>query len=145
MNLKDCVDFANRVKNCSMATAGGDGQPEVRMMGLWFADKTGFYFQAWTFKDVCKQLKENPKTEICFYKTGKEDPYSVMRLRGEVEFIEDASLKERLWQDRQFLKGMGAKGPDDPRLAIFRLSHGQASFWPLKKEGEYPGLDKVAF
>jgi pyridoxamine 5'-phosphate oxidase len=144
MDIKDCINFANKVKNCSMATTDGK-QPMVRMMGLWFTDETGFYFQAWAFKDVCKQLKENPRTEICFYNENKGSVYTVMRIRGEVEFIDDADLKKRVLLDRPFLRGFGATGPDDPNLVIFRISHGKASFWPLKKEGEYPKLAMVKF
>jgi len=144
MSLQDCVDFADKVKNCSMATVENN-QPRVRMMGLWFASEDGFYFQAWNFKDVYKQLKENPNMEICFFSQDKTDPYSVMRVRGGVEFIEEAALKERVLADRPFLKDLGTKGPDDPRIVIFRITHGEASFWPMKKEGQYPGLDKIKF
>lgn len=144
MNLTDCINFANKVKNCSMATADGN-QPKVRMMGLWFADETGFYFQAWNFKEVYKNLKKNPKVEVCFYREDKESPYTVMRLRGEVEFINKVSLKERVLKDRPFLKDLGAKGPEDPRIVIFRISHGQASFWPKRKKRGYPGLEIIKF
>jgi pyridoxamine 5'-phosphate oxidase len=143
MEFKDCTDFANKIKECAVATCAG-GQPEVRMLGLWFADESGFYFQAWTFKDVYKNLKENQKIEVCFY-SKEEKPYTVLRLRGEAEFVNDPALKEKIWKERTFLKGLGAAGPDDPRLFIFRLSHGQASFWPKKTEGEYPGVDIVKF
>ena len=144
MNLKDCIDFANKVKTCAMATVEAD-QPTVRMMGLWFADESGFYFQAWTFKEVYKTMKENPKIEVCFHSPGEKAGGQVLRVRGEVEFVEDQTLKEKLWQERQFLKKLGAKGSDDPRLSIFRISHGQASLWPVEKEGEYPGMEIVKF
>jgi pyridoxamine 5'-phosphate oxidase len=144
MTIKDCIDFANGVKICAMATSE-DNQPRVRMMGLWFADENGFYFQAWTFKDLYKQLQENPGMEVCFYSESKDSPYTMMRVRGEAEFIKDNQLKERLWQERQFLKGLGATGPQDPRLLIFRIAHGQASLWPERKAGEYPGIAKLKF
>jgi pyridoxamine 5'-phosphate oxidase len=143
MILKDCIAFANKVKDCAVATAAG-GQPQVRMLGLWFADESGFYFQAWTFKDIYKSLKENPKMEICFY-SKEEKPYTVLRVRGEVEFCEDDALRARIWQERPFLKDLGAEGPNDPRLFIFRIAHGQAGFWPKKVEGEYPGMEIVEF
>jgi len=122
-----------------------NGQPRVRMMGLWFANENGFYFQAWTFKDIYQQLKENPGVEICFHSQDKEDPYSMMRLRGKVEFVEEPALREQILKDRPFLKDLGAEGPDDPRIVIFRVAHGEAFFWPVKKEGEYPGSDKLKF
>ena len=144
MDIKDCIDFANKTKDCSMATVEGN-KPRVRMMGMWFADQTGFYFQAWTFKDVYKQLNENPNIEVCFYSKDKENLYSMMRVRGVVEFLDDINLKEKVLRDRPFLKDLGATGPDDPRIVIFLMSHGEASFWPKKKEGEYPGIEKVVF
>lgn len=143
MNFKDCINFANKVKDCAMATVEGS-QPRVRMMGLWFADETGFYFQAWDFKGVYKQLKENPAVEFCFFNRSKENPYDVMRVRGEVEFLEDIELKRKVLEDRPFLRKLGAKN-DDPRIVVFRISHGEASFWPEKREGEYPGLAMVKF
>lgn len=144
MEFKECINFANRVKDCAMATVEGD-KPRVRMMGLWFADDGGFYFQAWTFKDVYKQLKENPSIEVCFHSKEKESPYAMLRIRGEVEFLEDAALKERVLKDRPFLRDLGATGPDDPKLVIFRIAHGEASFWPKKVEGEYPRMEMVRF
>lgn len=143
MTFQDCINFANRVSTCAVATADGD-QPKVRMLGLWFADESGFYFQAWNFKAVYKELKANPKIEVCFHSNMQENP-NMLRVSGEAEFIEDAGLKQKVFQDRPFLKGLGATGPDDPRLIIFRISHGQASFWPIKKEGEYPGSEKIEF
>jgi uncharacterized pyridoxamine 5'-phosphate oxidase family protein len=144
MNFQDCIIFANKIKDCSMATVE-NGEPRVRMMGLWFAKEDGFYFQAWAFKDLYKQLKEDFRTEICFHSKDKEIPYTMMRVRGEVEFLEDAALKEKVLQDRQFLKNLGAKGPDDPNLVIFCVRHGQISLWPKKKEGEYPGMEMINF
>jgi len=69
MNLEDCIKFANDNPICYVATADGD-QPRVRAFGMWFADKTGFYFSTQASKAVCKQLKSNPKVEVCFYAPG---------------------------------------------------------------------------
>ncbi|MFA5355150.1 MAG: pyridoxamine 5'-phosphate oxidase family protein [Candidatus Paceibacterota bacterium] len=129
MDFKDSIELANKIRDCSMATVE-DGKPRVRMMGLWFASKDGFYFQAWTFKSVDAQLRNNPNIEVCFFSKDKADPCSMMRVRGEVEFLEDQPLKEKMLKDRPFLIEFGAKGPTDPRLSIFRIAHGSISFWP---------------
>jgi pyridoxamine 5'-phosphate oxidase len=126
MNFSECLDFVNRIKNCAVATLEKD-QPRVRMLGLWFADKTGFYFQAWTFKAIYQQLKENRKIEACFY---GED--IMLRVAGRADFIEDKNLKEKVLLDRPFLKDLGATGPDDPKLIIFYIPHGEISFWGRK-------------
>ena len=137
MEFKDCIEFANKIKLCAMATVE-DNTPRVRMMGLWFANEEGFYFQAWTFKKVHDQLKENRRIEICFHSQDKNNLYSMMRVKGEVEFLDDISLKEKVLEDRPFMKDLGATGPDDDRISIFRIHHGEISLWPERKEGKYP-------
>jgi pyridoxamine 5'-phosphate oxidase len=52
MDFKEYVDFANENKTSYLATAEGD-QPRVRCLGMWFADETGFYFQAQSVKAMC--------------------------------------------------------------------------------------------
>jgi pyridoxamine 5'-phosphate oxidase len=126
MTIQDCINFTNENPICSLATID-NGQPRVRLVGFWFADETGFYFQTGAIKDMAKQLKINPKMEACFYKQeGRHG--TMMRLAGEVEFLDDIKLKERALRDRPFLKEFGLTA-DSPRLLVFRLSHGKAYFW----------------
>ncbi len=49
MDFKDCAKFANEHPICSVATVDGD-QPQLRMVGMWFADKDGFCFSTHTYK-----------------------------------------------------------------------------------------------
>lgn len=129
MNIQDCIKFANENPICSLATVEKD-QPRVRMIGFWFADETGFYFQTSTIKEFPNQLKENPKTEVCFYK--HEGMIGTMlRISGEVEFLSDLSLREKALSDRPFLKSFGVT-IDSPKLVLFRIAHGQAHFWTME-------------
>jgi pyridoxamine 5'-phosphate oxidase len=129
MNIDKCIRFANDNKLCYLATTEGD-QPRVRALGFWFADETGFYFQTGSVKDMYKQLLKNPKAEACFYK--QEGMIGTMlRVAGEVEFINDKKLKERVLHERPFLKEYGLT-IDSPGLIIFRISHGQAYFWNME-------------
>jgi pyridoxamine 5'-phosphate oxidase len=129
MNIKDCIKFTNENPICSFATVEND-QPRVRLLGFWFADETGFYFQTSTIKDIPHQLEMNPKTEVCFYK--QEGMLGTMlRISGEVEFLTDSKLKERVFADRPFLKSFGLT-IDSPSLIMFRISHGQAHFWTME-------------
>jgi len=129
MNLQDCVRFANENTLCHIATTEGD-QPRVRIFGFWFADETGFYFQTSTVKETPHQLMKNPKTEVCFYH--HEGMIGTMlRIAGEVEFVDDPKLRERAFIDRPFLKGFGLS-VDSPALVIFRLAHGKAHFWTME-------------
>ena len=100
-------------------------------MGFWFADETGFYFQIGANKDIYSQLQQNPKTEVCFYKhegmTG-----TMLRFAGEIEFLNDLSLREKALNDRPFLKNFGLT-VDSPGLIIFRIAHGNAHFWTMEQ------------
>jgi pyridoxamine 5'-phosphate oxidase len=128
MTIEDCIRFTNENTLCSLATTEND-QPRVRFLGFWFADETGFYFQTASMKEFYQQLLKNPKTEICFYK--HEGMIGTMlRISGEVEFLNDKKLKERVLRDRPFLKSYGAT-IDSPDIIIFRIAHGQAHFWTM--------------
>jgi len=129
MNIQDCIKFTNENPICSLATVEND-QPRVRMIGFWFADETGFYFQTSTIKKIPNQLKINPKTEVCFYK--HEGMIGTMlRISGEVEFLTDFKLREKALNDRPFLKSFGMT-VDSPSLILFRISHGLAHFWTME-------------
>ncbi|KUG19812.1 MAG: pyridoxamine 5'-phosphate oxidase family protein [Methanomicrobiaceae archaeon] len=139
MDLSDCVKFATENPVTYIATMDGD-QPRVRAFAMWFADETGFYYHTGTPKSVWQQLKKNPKVELCFYAPA-EGAGMMMRVEGEVEFLDDPALKERLIQERPWLLDIGISGADDSRLAVFRVAHGEAYFWTMDynmRENEAP-------
>ncbi len=126
MEFEDCIKFASENPIAWIATVEKD-QPRVRAFGMWFADETGFYFQTATVKEVVAQLKNNPKVEFAFYKP--DDMSGIMlRVSGEVEFLDDLDLKKKVINDRPFLKELGMT-PQDERLVLFRVSQGEAYFW----------------
>jgi len=129
MNINDCIKFANENPGCSLATVEGD-QPRVRIMGFWFADKTGFYFQTGAVKELYSQLRKNQKAEVCFYKH-EGTIGTMMRVTGSVEFINDLALKEKAMEERPFLKTFGLTA-QSPNLIVFRIAHGQAHFWTME-------------
>jgi uncharacterized pyridoxamine 5'-phosphate oxidase family protein len=129
MKIEDCIKFANENPICYLATTEND-QPRVRALGFWFADDTGFYFQTSTTKEFSNQLKKNPKTEVCFYK--HEGMIGTMlRIAGEVEFVADPKLAEKVFIDRPFLKDFGMT-IDSPNLVMFKIAHGEAHYWTME-------------
>jgi len=129
MNLNDCIEFANANSICSVATVEND-QPRVRMIGFWFADETGFYFQTSAVKEMPGQLQANPKIEVCFYHhVGMIG--TMLRISGKVEFLDDLFYKNKALLDRPFLRSFGIT-EDSPKLILFRLSHGEAHFWTME-------------
>ena len=56
---------------------------------------------------------------------------TMLRISGEVEFLTDPKLKEKVLLDRPFLNDFGLKS-DSPALVLFRIGHGQAYFWTME-------------
>lgn len=134
MDINDCIKFANETPVSYVATVDGD-QPRVRALGFWFADETGFYFQIGAVKDMYGQLQKNNKVEACFWQPDEESTGTMLRVAGEIEFIEDPELKKKVIEDRPFLKEFGLT-VDHPGLVIFRISKGEAYFWTMETNFE---------
>ena len=96
MNFQDCINFANEIHTCYIATVEGD-QPRVRAIGLWYADATGFYIQTQSYKDFAKQMGKNNKIEICFHDTQAKSSIgkTMMRVSGKVEPVTDKECRRR--------------------------------------------------
>ncbi len=141
MDFKEYVDFANEAKTCYLATMDGD-QPRVRALGMWYADETGFYFQAQTVKAMCKQMEKNPKVEGYF--TAK-DFSKVMRVTGKVKFIDDLAIRAKCIEERPFVKNFGITEPDNPMLAVFQIYTGEAYFWTMADSMKEADIPRVKF
>ncbi len=126
MEFADCVKFANENPVAWLATVEED-QPRVRGMGMWYADETGFYFQTATMKEMVGQLEKNGTVEFAYY-LPDEAVGTMLRVAGEVEFLDDVEIKKKVLADRPFLAefGLTAEGPE---LVVFRISNGEAHFW----------------
>lgn len=141
MSLKEYADFANENKTCYFATVEGD-QPRVRALGMWYADETGFYFQAQTVKAFIKQLQTNPKVEVYF---STKDFSKAMRVSGEVKFIDDLEMRAKCIEERPFVKNFGITEPDNPLLAVFRIYTGEAYFWTFQDSMKEAQIPRVKF
>jgi uncharacterized pyridoxamine 5'-phosphate oxidase family protein len=141
MSLKEYANFANENRNCYLATADG-AQPRVRCLGMWFADETGFYFQAQTVKAMCRQLQKNPTVEVYF---NNKDFSRAMRVSGKVRFIEDREIRAKCIQERPFVKNFGITEPDNPLLAVFQIYTGEAYFWTFADSMKEDQIPRVKF
>ena len=146
MDFDECIRFATEHPICAVATVDGD-QPRVRMLGMWFAAKEGFYFSTAKVKAMCQQLTANHKVELCFYapperppgEGGTMDIGKVMRASGVVSFLDDPALKERLLEERPFLR------PSAENIAIFRVEKGDAWFWTFSDSGRESAIKRISF
>ena len=141
MDFKDCYQFANENKTCYLATAEGD-QPRVRAMGMWYADETGFYFQAQTVKALYKQIENNPKVELYF---NAKDYSKVLRVYGKVKIITDSKIRAQCIEERPFVKNFGITEPDNPLLAVFQVYTGEAFFWTMADSMKEADLPRIKF
>ncbi|OGN99903.1 MAG: pyridoxamine 5'-phosphate oxidase [Chloroflexi bacterium RBG_13_51_52] len=141
MDFKDCVKFANDNKTCYLATAEGD-QPRVRAMGMWYADETGFYFQAQTVKALYKQIKKNPKVELYF---NAKDFSKVLRVSGKVKIITDNKIRAKCIEERPFVKNFGITEPGNPLLVVFQVYTGEAYFWTMADSMKEASLPRIKF
>jgi len=156
MNFQDCIDFVLKYPNGFTATAEGD-QPHVRPLTVWRADGTGIYFYLPKFKQVYRQLRENPQIEIAFHKPGAPTDLvtlpelgtvpgigTLLRVTGRFEFMEDADTRKRLFDLHPWLKQLG-DGTDNPMIAIFRIAEGEFSFWTLENNFQSNPAPKIRF
>lgn len=144
MDFGDCLKFASDNPVSFIASMEGE-QPRVRAFLMWFADESGFYYHTGTAKSVYRQLKNNPHVEICFYHVGGDMmARNMMRVAGEVEFLDDAGLRARLLGERPFLKAL-MKSPGDPVLAIFRVTKGEAWFWSMAENMRETDIPRIKF
>ena len=62
--MQEVCDFLKKCGTYYLATADGD-QPRVRPFGTAHVFENKLYIQTGKVKDVSKQMKKNPKIEIC--------------------------------------------------------------------------------
>ena len=145
MDFQDYISFANENPICFISTMEGL-QPRVRALRFWFADNKGFYFQTESVKAICTQLENNPKAEVCFYAPGPDSSIGkMMRVSGEVEFVNDMTIRLRALEERPLLKRIGIVKPEDPLLVVFRIYAGKAHFWTRPYNMRETEIERVRF
>jgi uncharacterized pyridoxamine 5'-phosphate oxidase family protein len=142
MDVQDCIKFANEHPVCYMATMDGD-QPRVRALLMFFANEDGFYFGTLSPKAFMKQLKANPKVEVCFYNNPPElKDAKQMRITGEIEFLDDQALVNRIAEERSFLDPLAGR-PLKDLWQVFWIQTGEAHFWTLPDVLKEPELERI--
>ena len=130
MNKTEIFELLNNNPAFHLATNEGD-QPRVRAMLLYKADESGIVFHTGAFKDVYKQIVNNPKVELCFYDSKNNIQ---IRVKGELEIVEDNNFKDEIANhpSRQFLKPWRESGSLQDfynSFKVFRLKNGSALVW----------------
>ncbi|MBN1189237.1 MAG: pyridoxamine 5'-phosphate oxidase family protein [Dehalococcoidales bacterium] len=126
MTKAEILAAMNANPMCHLATVEGN-RPHVRGMGMYKADESGIYFQAWKVKDLHQQIVDNPEVELCFNtKDGKQ-----IRVSGRFEILEDLELKKEVEAKRTFITPIIKEKGGYDVVAIYRLKKGQATVWTM--------------
>ena len=126
--MERVAKFLKEAETYYLATVEGD-QPRVRPFGTAHIFEGKLYIQTGKKKEVSKQLKANPKAEICAFKGGKW-----IRVAGEL--IEDDRIEARISMLDAYpsLKKMYAA--DDGNTTVFYFQNAEAVITSFSQEPE---------
>ena len=119
--MKDILDFLKKNSAGFLATVDGD-KAKGRPFQFMFMEDGRFYFCTSNKKKVFKQMKANPWVE---FSSMSPDCTSWVRLSGEIKFIDDKAIKERILMENPLVKSI-YKTADNPEFEAFCIEHGKA-------------------
>ena len=118
--LEKVIKFLDEAQTYYLATVEGD-QPRVRPFGTALIYKDKLYIQTGKIKPVSKQLKENPKAEICAFMDGKW-----LRIAGELVEDDTREVKTLMLQKTPMLRNM--YNEDDGNMQMLYFKNAKATF-----------------
>lgn len=126
MTSQEIFELISKQPMFHLATMDGD-QPRVRGMMLFRADERGIVFHTASTKDVYRQIKANPKAEMCFSCGDVQ-----VRVTGVLEQNDDPALREEIFAhpSRKFLHAWKEKGIDG-LLQVFVMKDCTAVTWTM--------------
>ena len=113
-------EFLEAAGTYYLATVEGD-QPRVRAFGTQLLYEGKLYIQTGKIKPVSKQIKANPKVEICAFKDGQW-----LRLSGILEEDDRREVKKAMLDKMPSLRAM--YNEDDGNTEMLYFKSGEATF-----------------
>lgn len=122
---KKVVDLIEDVGFCMLATHAPDGGMHARPMVARQGDADG---ELWFFTGADSrkvgEIRREPKI-LLTYAEPKDQDY--VALNGTAEVVRDTAKVRELW--REPLRTWFPKGPDDPEIALLRVTLQNAEYW----------------
>ena len=118
--LAKVIKFLDEAQTYYLATAEGD-QPRVRPFGTALVYNDRLYIQTGKVKPVSRQLKANPKAEICAFKDG-----TWIRIAGELIEDETREVKTLMLDKMPSLRGM--YNEDDGNMQMLYFKNAEVTF-----------------
>ena len=117
-NAAKVHEFLNKAQTFYFLTTDGD-QPKGRPFGFHLLDGDKLYFGCGTFKNVFRQLTENPRVEVLAVNDGE-----FMRYDGTVKIVKDEALLEKVRAAAPQIMDMYDKNGWE--MGLFYLENGHA-------------------
>ncbi len=117
-NVAKVVEFLDKAKVFYFLTTDGD-QPKGRPFGFKIVYEDKLYFGCGTFKNVFRQLTQNPKVEVLAM-AGNE----FMRYDGEAKVVKDDALLAKVREASPQIMAMYDKNGWE--MGLFYLENGHA-------------------
>jgi len=118
--MKEVYEFLKQAGTYYLATVEGN-QPRVRPFGTVDIFEDKLYIQTGKKKDVAKQLKANPKAEICAFKDG-----TWLRLSGTLVEDDRREAKKHMLDNYPSLRAM--YNEDDGNTLVLYFKDATAVF-----------------
>ena len=112
--IEKVYNFLNEAGVYYLATEDGD-QTRVRQFGTVLLSNGRLYIQTGKIKDVSKQIKADPKVEVCTFKDG-----TWLRVAGELENDDDHEVKVAMLEKMPELKAMYSADDDNMQMLYFK-------------------------
>jgi general stress protein 26 len=128
--------LADKASNALIGSVDGDGYPNVKAM-LPPRKREGiktFYFTTNTSAVRTAQYRANPKACVYFY-TKSMFSYQGVMLKGTMEVLEDAAVKEAVWRpgDTLFYK----QGVTDPDYCVLKFTAVRGRYYANFKNEDF--------
>ena len=111
--MQEVFDFLKECGTYYLATVEGD-QPRVRPFGTVDIFEGKLYIQTGKVKDVSRQIRQNPKVELCAFEKGKW-----LRVSGRLVRDDRVKAKEHMLAAYPSLRKMYSATDDNTEVLYF--------------------------
>lgn len=135
---QDRKDLAAKMRGidfCAMTTrTRGKGLRTRPMSNNGEVDFDGdAWFFSWRDTQKVRDIAKNPAVSLAYEGQTKKGPVWIV-VYGEGEVVDDDALKKKHWT--QGLEKWFDSGPENPHIALIRVSASRAAWWSFEGEGE---------
>ncbi|MGN1362300.1 MAG: pyridoxamine 5'-phosphate oxidase family protein [Methanobrevibacter sp.] len=115
--MNDVIKFLEENPLVYLATKGLDQEAKVRPILYYFEENNKPYFCTANTKPMYKELDADPKFEL----TAATPEYQWLRVKGEVEFVDDVNLKQKVLDSNELVKSLYSTA-DNPVFEVFTFT-----------------------